>query len=146
MGGRGDTLGENYHSWQTDERNEDTWEERRGTYNPDDFLMQFQACPWSSALFVAAQHSLVLGSRVMGHHECIHTDTRTPTDNHTQNTNKEQADGNKERGGVKVNKRGGRKQKGKHDWEIMEDKTIHDFLIRENHTWLQGCMTTFNHR
>lgn len=36
-----------------------------GTYNPDAFLMQFQACPWSSAKLSAAQHSLMLGSRAV---------------------------------------------------------------------------------
>lgn len=49
MGGIHDTQGDGYYSRQTDERKEANWEENRGTYNPDAFLMQFQACPWSSA-------------------------------------------------------------------------------------------------
>lgn len=52
MGGSDDFLGYGYYGYysgQTDERKETNWEESRGTYNPDAFLTQFQACPWSSA-------------------------------------------------------------------------------------------------
>lgn len=34
---------------KTDDSKEVSLEENRGTYNPDAFLMQFQASPWSSA-------------------------------------------------------------------------------------------------
>lgn len=44
-----DVLGDAEESGKISKREKAVWEERRGTYNPDAFLKQFQASPWSSA-------------------------------------------------------------------------------------------------
>lgn len=49
MAGSIDVIGEAQQSGKMSKRKEANWEERNGTYNPDAFLKQFQASPWSSA-------------------------------------------------------------------------------------------------